>query len=72
MYHAGKGIREWDIVEGFLYAGEGRAKGDTRSYPIVSHADYNYDSADVELNKFIANYDTQFDKHFKNAFHNAK
>lgn len=72
MYHKGKGIKEWDIVEGFLYAGEGRAKGDTRSYPIVSHSDYNYDSADVELNRFIANYDTQFDQHFKNAFPNAK
>ena len=72
MYHAKKGIEEWDIVEGFLYAGEGRAKGDTRSYPTVSHSDYNYDSADVELNRFIANYDTQFDQHFKNAFPNAK
>ena len=72
MYHQGKGIEEWDIVEQFLYAGEGRAKGDTRSYPIVSHTDYNYDSADVELNRFIANYDAQFDKHFKNAFRNAK
>ena len=72
MYHQGKGIEEWDIVEGFLYAGEGRAKGDTRSYPTVSHADYNYDSADVELNRFIANYDTQFDKHFKRVFSNAK
>ena len=72
MYHAGKGISEWDIVEQFLYAGEGKAKGDVRSYPILSHQDYNYDSADVELNRFIANYDTQFDKHFKKAFRNAK
>ena len=72
MYHAGKGISEWDIVEQFLYAGEGKAKGDARSYPTVSHMDYNHDSADVELNKFIANYDTQFDKHFKNTFSNTK
>ena len=72
MYHAEKGISEWDIVEQFLYAGEGKAKGDARSYPTVSHTDYSYDSADVELNRFIANYDTQFDKHFKNAFPNTK
>ena len=72
MYHAGKGIDEWDIVKQFLYAGEGKAKGDVRSYPSVSHADYNHDSADVELNRFIANYDTQFDKHFKNIFPNTK
>ena len=72
MYHAKKGIEEWDIVEGFLYAGEGRAHGDVRSYPILSHSDYNYDSADVELNRFIANYDTQFDKHFKKAFPKSK
>lgn len=72
MYHAGKGIEEWDIVEQFLYAGEGRAKGDARSYPTVSHTDYNYDSADAELSRFIANYDTQFDKHFKKAFPKSK
>lgn len=68
MYHAGKGISEWDIVEGFLYAGEGRAKGDARSYPTVSHQDYNYDSADVELNLFINNYDALFNQHFNKAF----
>ena len=72
MYHAGKGISEWDIVEQFLYAGEGRAKGDVRSYPIVSHQSYNYDSADAELNMFINNYDTLFDQHFKKAFRNVK
>lgn len=72
MYHAGKGISEWDILEGFLYAGEGRAKGDARSYPTVSHQDYNYDSADVELNMFINNYDTLFNQHFKKVFANAK
>ena len=72
MYHADKGISEWDILEGFLYAGEGKAKGDARSYPTVSHQDYNYDSADAELNMFINNYDTLFNQHFKKAFPNAK
>lgn len=72
MYHAGKGIAEWDILEGFLYAGEGKARGDARSYPTVSHQSYNYDSADAELNMFINNYDTLFDQHWKKAFPNAK
>ena len=72
MYHAGKGISEWDIVEQFLYAGEGKAKGDTRSYPTVSHQDYNYDSASVELERYINNYDTLFDMHIKKIFPNIK
>ena len=72
MYHAHKGISEWDIVEQFLYAGEGKAHGDARSYPTVSHQDYNYDSADAELNMFINNYDTLFDQHFKKAFRKTK
>lgn len=72
MYHAKKGISEWDILEGFLYAGEGKAKGDTRSYPTVSHQDYNYDSASVELERYINNYDTLFDMHIKKIFPNIK
>jgi hypothetical protein len=72
MYHAGKGISEWDILEGFLYAGEGKAKGDTRSYPTVSHQDYNYDSAAVEIERFINNYDELFDKHYNKAFSKVK
>jgi hypothetical protein len=72
MYHAHKGISEWDILEGFLYAGEGKASGDARSYPTVSHQDYNYDSASVELERYINNYDTLFDMHIKKAFPNIK
>ena len=72
MYHAHKGITEWDIVEGFLYAGEGKAHGDARSYPTVSHQDYNYDSASAELERYINNYDTLFDMHIKKAFPNIK
>lgn len=72
MYHAKKGISEWDILEGFLYAGEGKAKGDARSYPTVSGQGYNYNSAAVELDRFINNYDTLFDQHFKKAFPNIK
>ena len=72
MYHAKKGISEWDILEGFLYAGEGVAKGDARSYPTVSHQDYNYDSASVELERYINNYDTLFDMHIRKIFPNIK
>lgn len=72
MYHAGKGISEWDIVEGFLYAGEGVAKGDTRSYPTVSGQGYSYDSASVEIERFINNYDELFNKHYNKIFPNAK
>lgn len=72
MYHKGKGIEEWDIVENFLYAGEGKGKGDARSYPTVSHQSYSYESADAELRAYIDNYDTIFDKHFRNAFPNIK
>lgn len=72
MYHAHKGHSEWDIVEGFLYAGEGKAKGDARSYPTVSHQDYNYDSASVELERYINDYDTLFDMHIKKIFPNIK
>ena len=68
MYHADKGISEWDIVEQFLYAGEGKARGDARSYPTVSHQSYNYDSADAELNMFINNYDDLFNQHWKQVF----
>lgn len=72
MFHKDKGISEWDILEGFLYAGEGKAKGDARSYPTVSHQSYNYDSADADLNRFINNYDTLFDQHWDKAFPKAK
>lgn len=72
MYHKGKGISEWDILENFLYAGEGKGSGDARSYPVVSHQSYEYDSADVELLAYIANYDTIFDKHFKKHFPKIK
>lgn len=72
MYHAEKGISEWDILEGFLYAGEGKAKGDVRSYPTVSHQDYNYDSAATELDRFINNYDGLFERHYNKIFTKVK
>ncbi len=72
MYHAGKGISEWDIVEQFLYTGEGKAKGDIRSYPALSHQIYNHNSADSELNMFIDNYDELFNRHFDKYFLDVK
>ena len=72
MFHAGKGISEWNIVEQFLYAGEGKAKGDIRSYPALSHQIYNHNSADSELNMFIDNYDELFNRHFDKYFLDVK
>lgn len=57
----GKNFTEWNIVENFLYAGEG-GYGDIRSY-----IDYSYPSADVEMQAFMAAYGSTFDKHYKNA-----
>lgn len=64
MRHIGKGsnFSEWNIVENFLFAGEG-GYGDIRS-----HIGYNYPSADQEMWNFMQNYDTKFDTHYQSAF----
>ena len=63
MRHIGKGseFTEWNIVENFLFAGEG-GYGDTRSY-----VGYSYPSADQEMWAFMNAYDTQLDMHYKSA-----
>lgn len=63
MKHIGKGTNfsEWNIVENFLFAGEG-GYGDIRS-----HIGYNHPSADQEMWAFMNAYDTQFDMHYNNA-----
>lgn len=63
MRHVGKGknFTEWNIVENFLFAGEG-GYGDIRSY-----IDYSYPSADSEMQAFMATYGATFDKHYRNA-----
>ena len=53
---------EWNIVENFLFAGEG-GYGDIRS-----HIEYSHPSADQEMWAFMSAYDTQLDMHYKSAF----
>lgn len=64
MRHLGKGtgFREWNIVENFLFAGEG-GYGDWRAYDST----YGGTSADSELNNFMNNYDKILDMHYQNA-----
>lgn len=63
MRHIGKGqnFSEWNIVENFMFAGEG-GYGDIRSY-----VDYNYPSADEEMGHFIDAYGPTLDKHYNDA-----
>lgn len=62
MRHLGKGkdFSEWNIVENFLFEGEG-GYGDIRSY-LGSGP-----SADKVMWEYMQNYDKQFDMHYKNA-----
>ena len=69
MRHIGKGISEWNIVENFLYAGEGVGVGDWRS---VSAAEYNEPSANESMNMFMTFYGPTFDKHYQDALKKFK
>lgn len=66
--HIGKGknFTEWNIVENFLFAGEG-GYGDIRSY-----IDYSHQSADAEMQAFMAAYGPTFDRHYQNALKHNK
>ena len=66
MRHIGKGkdFSEWNIVENFLFEGEGKY-GDIRSY-----LDGGGPSADQVMWEYMQNYDTKFDMHYKNALKN--
>jgi hypothetical protein len=64
MRHIGKGISEWNIVENFLFAGEGVGTGDIRSHLTSG---YDHPSADAELNIFMDAYGPTFDRHYTNA-----
>ena len=63
MRHIGKGkdFTEWNIVENFMFAGEG-GYGDIRSY-----VDYSYPSADAGLNLFMDSYGSKVDKYYNDA-----
>lgn len=62
MRHPDKGITEWNILENFVYAGEGIGNGDWRS---VSAAEYDHHSADADLQMFMTFYKTRLDEHYK-------
>lgn len=67
MKHIGKGISEWDIVENFLYAGEGVGKGDWRAV-----TDYNAPSPDELMNNYMDMYGPMFDRHYRDALKKFK
>lgn len=58
-------ISEWNIVENFIYAGEGVGTGDWRS-----QISYQYPSADAAMKAFMDSYGPTFDKHYKDALKN--
>lgn len=63
IYHRKRGIEEWDIVQNFLYAGEGVGKGDWRS----EVSGYSAPSADKMMREYMDMYEPLFDKHYKDA-----
>lgn len=63
MYHRKKGIEEWDIVQNFLYAGDGVGKGDWRSVD----ESYSAPSPNELMNDYMDNYGPMFDRHYQNA-----
>jgi hypothetical protein len=67
MYHRKRGIDEWDIVQNFLYSGEGVGKGDWRS-----EIEYSAPSADKMMRDYMDMYEPLFDKHYKNALKKFK
>ena len=69
MRHLGRGISEWNIVENFLFAGDGVGTGDWRS---VSVAEYNEPSANEVMNMFMTFYGPTFDKHYQDALKKFK
>lgn len=69
MRHLGKGITEWNIVENFLFAGDGvnsdmePLKGDIRSIG----DDYGYPSADSEMMMYMSQYQPRLYKHYNDV-----
>lgn len=70
MMHTGKGknFTEWDIVENFLFAGQG-GYGDWRSVP---ESGWSGTAADTEMQAFMASYDARLRQHYNNALNNNK
>ena len=62
MYHRKIGIEEWDVVQNFLYAGEGIGRGDWRS-----EIEYSVPSANKMMSDYMETYGTMFDRHYQDA-----
>lgn len=60
-------ITEWNIVENFLFAGEGVGTGDWRS-----QISYSHPSADAAMKAFMDSYGPTFDKHYNTALKNNR
>lgn len=59
----GKGFKETNIVENFLFAGQG-GYGDIRGV----NEEYTAPPADDMLELFMSGYDARFDQHYQNAY----
>lgn len=70
MRHIGKGkdFDEWNIVENFMFAGEGVGYGDWRS---VSVSGWSGHSADEAMNMFMDFYGPTLDKYYNDALKKA-
>lgn len=68
--HIGKGknFTEWNIVENFLFAGDG-GYGDWRS---TSESGWTGTSADTEMQAFMNSYDQRLRQHYNNALNKNK
>ena len=68
MRHLNKGISEWDIVENFLFAGDGvNDDGEALRGDIRSHIEYGAPSADEMFQAMMNSYDSRLDQHYNNA-----
>ena len=70
MRHIGKGknFTEWNIVENFLFAGQG-GYGDWRS---TEESGWTGTAADTEMQAFMDAYGPTFDRHYQNALKHNK
>ena len=68
MRHIGKGISEWDIVENFLFAGDGvNSDGEPLHGDIRSHIEYGAPSADEMFQTMMNSYGSRLDQHYNNV-----
>lgn len=70
MRHIGKGknFTEWNIIENFLFAGQGHY-GDWRS---TNASGWDGTSADMKMKSFMDDYSATLDRHYQNALKHNK